>query len=121
MGLIAYGAEARTFQEVKDYGREYTGKRFNDAERFIDFYASKGWMVGKAKMKNWKASLRNWTRKDSSGPTAKEIDDKGRRQDKERKELEASMDSEYDPKVMEAVFATTKATQEFKEGEKCKS
>ncbi len=31
-----------------------------DAEHFISFYESKGWMVGKNKMKSWKASLTNW-------------------------------------------------------------
>ena len=33
-----------------------------DAERFIDFYTSKGWVVGKTKMKDWKAAVRNWLR-----------------------------------------------------------
>ena len=28
-----------------------------DAERFVDFYSSKGWMVGKNKMKDWKAAV----------------------------------------------------------------
>ncbi len=37
-----------------------------DAERFIDFYESKGWMVGKNKMKNWKAACRNWARSGTS-------------------------------------------------------
>lgn len=31
-----------------------------DAERFIDFYASKGWMVGKNRMKDWRAAVRGW-------------------------------------------------------------
>ena len=35
-----------------------------DAERFCDFYESKGWMVGKAKMKDWRAAARNWARRD---------------------------------------------------------
>lgn len=35
-----------------------------DAERFVDFYSSKGWMVGKNKMKDWKAAVRNWARQD---------------------------------------------------------
>ena len=35
-----------------------------DAQRFIDFYESKGWMVGKNKMKDWKAAVRNWSRSD---------------------------------------------------------
>lgn len=35
-----------------------------DVERFIDYYTSNGWMVGKNKMKDWKATLRNWSRKE---------------------------------------------------------
>jgi hypothetical protein len=31
-----------------------------DANRFHDFYSSKGWMIGKNKMKDWKAAARNW-------------------------------------------------------------
>lgn len=31
-----------------------------DAQQFIDFYASKGWMVGKNKMTDWKAAIRTW-------------------------------------------------------------
>lgn len=31
-----------------------------DPQRFVDFYTSKGWMVGKTKMKDWKAAVRNW-------------------------------------------------------------
>jgi hypothetical protein len=33
-----------------------------EPSRFIDFYESKGWMVGKNKMKDWKAAVRNWAR-----------------------------------------------------------
>ena len=32
------------------------------AEQFYDFYQSKGWLVGKTKMKDWKAAIRNWER-----------------------------------------------------------
>lgn len=35
-----------------------------DAERFVDFYEAKGWMVGKNKMKDWRAAVRNWARQD---------------------------------------------------------
>ena len=30
-----------------------------DPQEFIDFYESKGWMVGKTPMKDWKAACRN--------------------------------------------------------------
>ena len=49
-------------EEVKQYCREQ-GYTVN-AEHFVDHYESNGWMVGKNKMKNWKAALRNWNRKE---------------------------------------------------------
>lgn len=33
-------------------------------ERFIDFYASKGWMIGSNKMRDWKAAIRTWERRE---------------------------------------------------------
>lgn len=47
-----------TIEEV----REYCQERCNnvDPEHFVDFYASKGWMVGKNRMKDWKACVRTW-------------------------------------------------------------
>lgn len=33
------------------------------AAAFVDFYESKGWLIGKAKMKDWKAACRTWERK----------------------------------------------------------
>lgn len=35
-----------------------------DPQGFIDFYESKGWMIGKNKMKCWKSAIRTWTRKE---------------------------------------------------------
>lgn len=37
-----------------------------DAEKFYNFYQSKGWMVGKNKMKDWKAAVRTWEKEDKS-------------------------------------------------------
>ena len=44
--------------------QEYCSERMNqvDAEKFFDYYESNGWMVGKNKMKDWKASVRTWER-----------------------------------------------------------
>jgi hypothetical protein len=39
-----------------------------DYKAFINFYESKGWMVGKNKMKDWKAAVRNWERGDKKKP-----------------------------------------------------
>ena len=47
-----------SLQEVQEYCKE-RGNNI-DAESFIDFYESKGWMVGSSKMKNWKAAVRTW-------------------------------------------------------------
>lgn len=51
-----------TIDEVVAYGESIGGRV--DAQRFVDFYESKGWMVGKSKMKDWKAAYRNWNRKE---------------------------------------------------------
>jgi hypothetical protein len=40
-----------------------------DPEQFVDFYASKGWLVGKSKMKDWRAAVRNWCKRDRASPT----------------------------------------------------
>ncbi len=50
--------------EVETYCKE----RGNclDAQKFIDFYTSKGWMVGKNRMKDWKAAVRTWEAKDGN-------------------------------------------------------
>lgn len=48
--------------EVADYIREKGYKI--DAEAFIDFYSSKGWKVGNQPMKDWKACVRTWARRE---------------------------------------------------------
>ena len=40
-----------------------------DADAFMDYYDSKGWMVGKTKMKDWQASVRNWNRNQYQKPS----------------------------------------------------
>jgi predicted phage replisome organizer len=47
-----------TLEEVQDYCFERNNNV--DAERFINHYTSNGWMVGKNKMKDWKAAIRTW-------------------------------------------------------------
>lgn len=34
---------------------------------FCDFYQSKGWLVGKTKMKDWQAAVRTWQSRNKSG------------------------------------------------------
>jgi len=45
-------------QEVADYCKERN--KGISAEKFVDFYTAKGWMIGKNKMKDWKACVRTW-------------------------------------------------------------
>lgn len=54
-----------TVEEVRQYCHE--NNYSVDAERFVDFYECKGWMVGKNKMKNWKAAVRTWVRQNGKG------------------------------------------------------
>lgn len=61
-----------TLQEVKDYCLE-RGNNV-DAQRFVDYYTSQGWKVGKHPMKDWKAAVRTWER-NSKPKRAEELDD----------------------------------------------
>lgn len=47
-----------SLEEVREYCRQR--KNTMKPEAFVDFYTSKGWMVGKTPMKDWKAAVRNW-------------------------------------------------------------
>jgi hypothetical protein len=64
-----------TLAEVQSYVAERQSPV--DPQGFIDFYASKGWMVGKTPMKDWKAACRNaetwerWSRTEASAPPQK--------------------------------------------------
>lgn len=51
-----------TIAEVEAYCKERGN--FVDAQRFIDFYESKGWKVGNTAMKDWKAAVRTWEQRD---------------------------------------------------------
>lgn len=53
-----------SLEEVKSYCLERNNDI--DAERFINFYESKGWFVGKNKMKDWKAAIRTWENKNKT-------------------------------------------------------
>lgn len=55
-------AHRPTVEEVAAYCRERGNSV--DAERFVDFYASKGWKVGNQPMKDWKACVRTWEKRE---------------------------------------------------------
>ena len=72
-----------TVEEVKAYCAER--KNNVNPDKFIDFYESKGWLIGKNPMKDWRACVRTWEKGGSSppnkpssvyvNPTQKEFDD----------------------------------------------
>lgn len=53
-----------SIEEIK----QYCSERNNgiEAESFYDFYESKGWKIGNTPMKDWKAAVRTWERKDKN-------------------------------------------------------
>lgn len=65
-----YRFKQPTVEEVAQYISE-NGYHIN-AEQFVDYYSSKGWLVGKSPMRDWKAAVRNWERrrKNDERPTA---------------------------------------------------
>ena len=59
--------------EVKNYC--ILRKNNIEAEAFIDFYESKDWLIGKNKMKDWKACVRTWESREKNKPkTMSKID-----------------------------------------------
>lgn len=57
-----------TVKEVEEYCRER--KNNIDPASFVDFYSSKNWMIGKNKMRDWRAAVRNWERRDDGKKAA---------------------------------------------------
>lgn len=63
--IINVGRKKQSFEkpsveEVEAYCKERNNQV--NAEAFVDFYESKGWLIGKTPMKNWKAAVRTWER-----------------------------------------------------------
>ena len=56
-----------TIEEVRDYctSRENSV----DAEKFYDYYEAVGWKLGKNPMKDWKAAIRTWEKKEQRSGT----------------------------------------------------
>jgi hypothetical protein len=76
-----------TVTEVSSYCKER--KNDVDAERFCDFYQSKNWYVGKNKMRDWRAAVRTWEKKETTRHVITG-DDVERDRQRKLKELEGS-------------------------------
>ena len=60
---------APSIEEISIYCRERNNGV--DPQTFYDFYESKGWFVGKNKMKDWKAAVRTWEKREKEKPKPK--------------------------------------------------
>ena len=56
--------KAPTLQECMERFEE-AGSSADEGEKFFNFYESKGWMIGRNKMKDWKAAARNWIKRNN--------------------------------------------------------
>lgn len=61
------------------------------ASEFIDFYSSKGWMIGKNRMKDWKAAVRTWEQRRKAEPVKKGAFNQFRQNDYDFTQLEAEL------------------------------
>ena len=59
-----------TLEEVKEYCIERNNNI--NPELFVDYYESNGWKVGRNSMKDWKACVRTWEKKNTSKVDARE-------------------------------------------------
>ena len=62
-----------TLEQIFTYCQER--KNSVNAERFFDFYQSKGWKVGNQPMKDWRAAVRTWERSENARSGANTTDD----------------------------------------------
>jgi hypothetical protein len=82
-----------TVDEVRAYCTER--KNRVDAERFVNYYAAKGWRVGRGPMVNWKAAVHTWEKNDKQGGTGKRV--AFQNYDQEQPDNERDPDTGYDP------------------------
>lgn len=64
--------EKPSLEELENYCLEKNLKNV-DTEVFMNFYESNGWMVGKNKMKNWKATISNWNKRDFNNSSKQKV------------------------------------------------
>lgn len=69
-------------------------------QRFVDFYAAKGWKVGSAAMKDWRAAVRNWEGRDEHPPDRRKT--VGAQQYAQRSYTEAELTAVSDDLLAEA-------------------
>ena len=80
--------------------RAYCISRANnvDPDQFFNFYESKGWMVGKTPMKDWRAAVRTWEKRDTP---------RGKKSSRQESVLEHNL------RVMDQMYGTTLHSQAY--------
>ena len=87
-----------TIEEIRQYCQE---KGYNvDAEQFFNFYESKGWLVGKSPMRNWRAAVCTWNKREKEIPQRK-------------REPRKDSTFEHNLKVMDQMFGTDLHSQTY--------
>tara|TARA_R100000963_G_C4637445_1_gene101332 strand:+ start:562 stop:1164 length:603 start_codon:yes stop_codon:yes gene_type:complete len=73
---ITYSNKVRFKKPNKIDIKNYCLERKNSInfETFYDFYESKNWMIGKSKMKDWKASIRTWEQRENKKQKMSKLD-----------------------------------------------
>lgn len=93
-------------EEIRQYCQE---KGVNvDAEQFFNFYESKGWLIGKSPMKNWRAAVATWAKRMVKSPNTS-----GTIPRKKESVLEHNL------KVMDQMFGTNYHEQTYGKKEVC--
>lgn len=82
--------------------RAYCISRGNqvDPEQFFNFYESKGWIIGKSSMKDWRAAVRTWEKREKEIPQRK-------------REARKESVLEHNLKVMDQMFGTNLHEQAY--------
>jgi len=67
--IIKQKKEQNIIPPTPEMVTEYCICRHNqiDPQQFFDFYETKGWKVGKEKMKDWQACIRTWEKREKKG------------------------------------------------------
>ena len=98
-----YKRESSRFQKPSiDEIRQYCSSRNNsvDPEQFFNFYESKGWTIGKSPMKDWRAAVRTWEKREKEIPQRK-------------REFRRESVLEHNFKVMDQMFGTNLHAQAY--------
>ena len=98
-----YKRGSSNFQKPSlDEIRQYCISRGNkiDPEQFFNFYESKGWIIGKSPMKDWRAAVRTWEKREKEIPQRK-------RESRKESVLEHNL------KVMDQMYGTNLHEQAY--------